>query len=1258
MKRIKYFYFIAFTTFSPLTVQAALLGLSDKPLFLGSNIPPNVFFQLDDSGSMDLEFSMGPYWEACAYDPNITGVYSNTTSCGARASGDDGLRSYGNGAFRNFSYIFNNTDNLFKDGCSSFWTANAIEACPQSGVNDWRAFSADLNRIFYNPNLKYVPWIYTCTDKPCKDVDFNKARSYPVQNQIGYDLVRDLSGFKYDVWIDNRGYNGARPLRAGSVNANTTPNGVVDLWDSHVTVVVYNDKVEVYSVTYAPNAGGLNPTTKLETTITSNAQCYNILGSPDLVRQIFSGQLSYNSQDEDGCQSAKELKTNIANWYSYNRRRSLAARGAVAYVINQYPDFRYGFNTINDAFFKEVPPVGTTNFVPYNDSILDTLMSMPWQIYQTPLRAGLQRVGQYYSNQLTGKANPVTESCQQNYAILITDGYWNDSDGVVSTAIGDVDKDGYPKTLADIAYYYYQNDLNPLLTNNISPSAYDNATWQHMVTYTMGLGLTGKLVEGLNGWPTPALGISSNWGNPYTDDAAKVDDLWHAAFNSKGYFFDIKNPSLSGTALDSVLSNISLRNTSNTSAAQNSSMLNLNSMIYQATVNPTNWQGDVLAYPISLNGSVNPTPAWSAQCLLTGGVCLNPTGNFAGISYTNRVIITRNWNGGNNGIAFRWPSSYTSYKSGGIFPTNLINFMVNAPHDIYTTDSTKITANNNYGKALLEYIRGRRSNEIQFGGSYGFRDRNSILGDIVDSNPLYVPAPYRFYPDNFEAGSYSAFKTANANRTPIIYVGANDGMLHAFNALTGTEVLAYIPGIRDIYKNLPSLSQTNYSHKFFVNGSPTEADIYMSGWKTILAGQLRKGGQGVYALNITSPANFVESKASQIYLWEFTDENDRDIGYVYGNVTIAKVRTGANTSKWAVIFGNGYNNSQSDGFASTSGKAALFILFIDRGIDGTWVADTDYIKIPVGNSNTATPNGLAQPYAVDVDDDYIVDYVYAGDLLGNLWKFDLRNTTPINWKTKASILFTASQSAAGDQPITSPLIVTAHPTGIKSGVMIYFGTGRYLQPTDHNNANQTTQSFYGIWDKLDGTTVTKTKLLKQDIVAEVTPSGSTNAYRVVTSNPISWKSPNQNLGWYLDLKVINTSNKGERQITQPVLRGSNIVFTTLIPNPDICGFGGESWLMEVNAATGGAPTASPFDINNDGVFTASDFLEVLVSGTAKKYAAAGIKSTSGITATPSILVSPDKKTETKVLSGSQGLSTVQENPAMGPLGRQNWRQLY
>ncbi len=1242
--------------------ECALLNLTQTPIPLTTPVPPNIMFDLDDSGSMDWEYIGKPAWEGCAYDPNFTGSFSSQTVCGSQWSGDTGFRSYANGLYLNFSYIFNNSTNIYSvynpSGCayvSSTIGINEIESCPSAGTKEWRFFTSSQNGMYYNPSTTYSPWTYNCTSgTACANANFAAALDYPVSGHSGYTSSRNLAGNKYEVWIDDKGFSGTRPLRAAAVNVTTGANAQVDLWDSHVTVVLNAANAQVYLTTYAPTTTGLNPTTTLQATLTGSG-CYDVLGTNTLVRSIANGTLGWTAQGDSGCLTLDQAKQNYANWYQYARRRSMAARGTIAYIINQYPNFNYGMNTINNNFFITVPPNGTTNFVPYNNNILDTLMQYEWQPQGTPSRSGLAQVGQYYKNALSGKTNPITAACQQNYAILLTDGYWDTGDSLPS-GIADNDGDGISKTLADVAYYYYKNTLQSSWTaNQVIPSVWDPATWLHMVSFTVGFGVAGNLVAGSDGWPNPPLAINGNWGNPFNSDPEKADDLWHAAFDSKGNYVSAQSPTSAAKSLSAILANISLRNASYSSVAQNSTVLNSQSAIYQATVAGT--VGDVQAFPISVTGVLSTTPAWSANCMLTGGPCLNPVGRNTTPSPNSRVVITRNWTGANNGIAFRWPTNYSTFKVSGSLPANMASFLANAPYTANTTTSSQITANQNYGQALLDYLRGARTQEVQNNGTYGFRNRASLLGDIVDSSPVYVPAPYRNYPDSLEASPYSTFKSSNANRTPIIYVGANDGMLHGFNANTGVEVLSYIPGVAQIYQNLPNLSLTTYSHNFFVDGTPTEADAYYGGaWHTILVGNLRNGGQGIYGLDITDPANFTEANASNVYEWEFTDQDDSDLGFVEGNISVAKVWTSSGQSQWAVIFGNGYNNSQASAgaYASTTGRAALYIL-LPGLFNGTWTLNQNYYKILVGTGSVSNPNGLSAPYLADINGDFIVDYVYAGDLQGNMWKFNLTSTTPSNWQTGANILFTASNTAAGDQPITAQPIVGAHPNGIQNGVIVYFGTGKYLETTDNSTTGQTTQSFYAIWDKLSGTsTVTKSQLLQQQILGVA--AGSVGNFRLVSNNTINWTTK---MGWYMNLiESTASSNNGERVVSQPVLRNNNVIFSTLIPSSNVCVPGGSSWLMELSEASGGTPNITPFDVNNDGLFSSADYLTITVSGQSYTQAPAGVQSSVGMTGTPAVFLSPDKKTETKVLSGSQGLGTVTENPATGPAGRQNWRQLY
>lgn len=1246
----------------PFTGESALLNLQQTPLFLGNSVPPNVFIQLDDSGSMDWEFVMAPYWESCAYDPNTTGSFSSATSCGSFVKNDGQMRGYGNGGFRYFSYVYQNSDDLYSDSCNDP-NFNSIQACPSAGTQEWRTFASALNGVYYNPDHTYNAWNGPCLTAGtlCTDASFSSAKSNPIQGSAGYSVTRNLAGGTYEVWIDNKGFSGTRPLRGSALNVTNGANGIVDLWDSHVTIVLNASNAQVYSTTYSPTSSGMNGTKTLQATLSGSA-CYNVLGPSTLVQSIFSGSLGYTSTGGDGCLTLAQAQTNFANWYQYHRRRSLAAKGAIAAIINQYPNFRYGLNTINNNIFTQFPPASATDFTSYNATLLNTLFQYAWQALGTPLRQALQRVGQYYSNQLSGKTNPIIQSCQQNFTILITDGYWNDDN--VSSSIGDADQDGISVTLADVARYYYINDLSPTLANNVVPNAWDPATWQHMVTYTVGFGIVGNLVDtDGDGWPNPPLKTNSNWGNPFTDEAAKADDLWHAAFNSAGFFLDGSDTQAVRDGLAGVLSNIAQRATSAAPVAQNSTVLNISSEIFQSTFNSSNWVGDVLAFPISTTGVISATPSWSASCVLTGGACTFPTGSFAGIAPTNRVIITRNWSGADSGIAFRWPSNYTTYKVSGSLPTNMANFLTNAPYSANTNNNSQITANQAYGQALVDYLRGTRTQELQFGGSYAFRNRTSILGDIVDSAPVYVPAPYRNYPDSMESAAYSTFKSSNSSRTPMVYVGANDGMIHGFNANTGAELIAYIPGITQIYKTLSKLSISPYPHYFFADATPVEGDVFFNGaWHTILVGAMGNGGQGIGAIDITNPSNFSEANASSLYLFEFGDNDDNDLGYIEGSPIIAKVRTGVNQSKWAVIVNNGYNNTQADGNASTVGKAGLYILFIEAGVNGAWVADSSYIEIQVGTGSTTTPNGLSTPFAVDVNGDFIVDYVYAGDLQGNMWKFDLTSNTPTAWKTAATKLYAASYTTPGDQPITAPPVVGPHPNGISNGLMVYFGTGKYLEPTDNTGTGQVTQAFYGIWDQMAGATVPESKLVQQQILGTATTGVAPNnaTYRIVSSNSVNWASGStQNLGWFMNL-IVNgaSSNLGERQISQPLLRNHNVVFSTILPSSDPCAFAGSGWLMEIDSATGGAPNATPFDTNNDGIFSTADYLPIPGSPTGATTAVAAVQSAVGTISTPTVFLTADKSKEVKVLSGSQGLGTVTESPATGPSGRQNWRQLF
>ena len=452
-----------------------------------------------------------------------------------------------------------------------------------------------------------------------------------------------------------------------------------------------------------------------------------------------------------------------------------------------------------------------------------------------------------------------------------------------------------------------------------------------------------------------------------------------------------------------------------------------------------------------------------------------------------------------------------------------------------------------------------------------------MLGDIVDSAPAYVGPPAAGYRAGFETASYPAFAATWSGRRPYLYVGANDGMLHALDAATGAEKFAYVPNL--VFPLLSSLTKPTYANGFTVDGSPAVADVFYSGgWHTLLVSGLRAGGRGLFALDVTDPTRFNEAQAASVVRWEFSDPA---LGHVYAPPQMVKTRNG----RWSVIVGNGYNASGS------GGTAQLFVIDAETG--------ALLRRIDTGAGNASSPNGLSGATAVDVDGDGIVDVAYAGDLDGNLWKFDLSNADPARWQVGigGSPLF----AAGAGKPITSAPDVTVHPKG---GYMVVFGTGRYLGTGDISNND--VQSAYGIWD-YSGTAVTTGQLQTQKIEAD-TASALGTSYRFSTHRvgPATDNVLAEDLahaitrndyytnkrGWTIDLPT-----SGERIVVDPDIRGGLATFTTSIPTAEVCSYGGTSWRINVDVFTGNRPDTATFDTNGDKRVTSADFLRINASAT-------------------------------------------------------------
>jgi type IV pilus assembly protein PilY1 len=1004
---------------------------------------------------------------------------------------------------------------------------------------------------------------------------------------------------------------------------------------------------------------------------------------------------------------------NFANWYSYYRSRLLMAKTTASQAFATLPrNVRVTRQTLGDTSIPAVkifddisPTTDRTDFFTWLKNLTAS--------GSTPMRQAFVRAGNFFSKPLGNAKDPYVTtpgvaqsgpeySCRQNFNILITDGQWNDDTAfspdpgnnydntavnLPSSTLGFTTSpytytpqlpyaDGYtpgsgdPTTLADIAFYFWVHDLRSDLADNVpmyirdTTTDYNNdghvddtdtflnplndpATWHHMVNFTIPLGLTGELVYHDNYYQSPFTD-PANQALSYTkwpevtsvgsSEAAKVDDLWHAAINSRGGFYPASDPKTLVDSLSSVLNSVSQRTGTASALTVSTATYQTSTNVYQTQYTSTDWHGDLVAYSIS-NLS---TPLWSANSLLNTQLATSADA-------ANRIVITYKPTGVGvgTGVPFEWASLSSAQQS------------------LLSLDQ-------------VNYLRGDNSKVSSQGGS--FRNRTNMLGDIVDSTPTYVGPPDRFFPDSLESAPYSSFKSTYSGRKNMVYVGANDGMLHAFDAATGAEKFAYIPS--SVYGNLANLTSPGYGHSFYVDGTATSRDAFFGGaWHTVLVGGLNHGGQGIYALDITDPSSFSsETTAAAKVLWEFTDANDADLGYTYSQPTVAKMNS--TTSQWAAIFGNGYNNTVSDSYASSTGDAVLYIVDIKTGTllkkFDTGVGTT---QDPLGQGR---PNGLATVGVADINGDYTVDYIYAGDLFGNLWKFDVSDPDPTNWtitqyQGKNAPLFTATDASGNAQPITTAPVISAN--AYASGIIVNFGTGAFLQSSDLTDTSE--QTFYGVWDRNNSTnapTITRANLLAQTILATNTTQFATTNARVTSSTTLNWYQgsglpptptgsvTDSYLGWYLDLQDSTSATPalGERVINTPIVFSNHLIFISSIPTTaDPCLASGSSWIYELNASNGLPFPTSVFDYNNDKNLGVGD----LVHYNSKDVVGSGIQfqnegRLTGLTllsnGTSTLGAKPGQSGSSSCLglsSSSSGKTNTINLQCYGTTGRRSWTQL-
>jgi type IV pilus assembly protein PilY1 len=885
----------------------------------------------------------------------------------------------------------------------------------------------------------------------------------------------------------------------------------------------------------------------------------------------------------------------------------------------------------------------------------------------TPSHLMIDEAGKYLSRTDLGinspwAATPGTQetpllSCRKSFHIFMTDGGWNSAEATNTNNHVDTSGPDYQRitrggnadgtaftlpdgvqyainsdqtrlyrdswggtglsTLSDLAFYYWSRDLQPGLTNNVRKSPKDQlpaenfgttanpatlesywnprnnpATWQHMVNYTIGFNdaatWTGAptfsgdtfaglapLIRGTSNWPSPFCGTGNNsacdGGTGYNarENERKVE-LWHAALNSRGRFVPAPNAAALVTAFQGILDDI-LTQTANplVSIASSSSRLRTDGFAYVAGFNSERWSGDLGAYTIAAGTNVvSSTPTWTAASQLDA----------ATFNVTNRLVLTTR--------------SDTLAGTPFLF-ANLSNAQKTA---IQGGDSATVGTNR------VNYVRGDRTQEVQNGGT--LRRRDSRLGDIVNSNIWHTGRPLRM---SFEHTGHAAFRNTFASRTAVLYVGANDGMLHAFNAATGQELMAYVP--QGVYANLRGYTLTNYGHRFFVDGHPFTGDVDTSGsgtgngatptWKTMLIGGLAGGGKGYFVLDVTNPVAFGSNPttfAATGVVMDKTDGADADVGHIY-SLPVVDAVTGTraeqvvklNNGRWAVIMGNGVN--------STNERPVLLIQYLD--------GSKELLKI-VANSTTGQSNGLSAPRLVDVNGDGKMDVAYAGDLQGNLWKFNLTQTTDSQWgvsnwsggtttcknATNCAPLYVAQDGSSTRQPISAAPLWIAHPLG---GVQVLFGTGRNLQDADRTSTS--VQTIYSLWDKstytspggvltaVDGNNITtgRSALVQQTVVGAVTSTASgaeaATDYYNTSENTIAYSRADNTAkrGWYLDLPASR-----ERVLANPQLfEGQKTIIGSTVPKTgasgETCDFDTvteDNWINVFNMISG-APSKTP-----------------------------------------------------------------------------------
>ncbi|MGQ5525006.1 pilus assembly protein [Chitinimonas sp. PSY-7] len=735
--------------------------------------------------------------------------------------------------------------------------------------------------------------------------------------------------------------------------------------------------------------------------------------------------------------------------------------------------------------------------------------------------------------------SPIKYRCQKNFQIIITDGDPS-GDTNLSAAMADPALRSYGIAVPSDGVGKVQNNLKRISQFMFEQDMRPSGTDMDGVDF--------------NDAQFPKQNVST-YTVGFALDTQMLKDV---AAASGGKYYTANNEKELTDSLTNALASILSQRSNAGGIAVASSVKSANNFAYQPLFNPDGWYGELSRYKIT-DGKIDTSSKLDAGLVLTNR------------GPDSRVILSAKLDKATVPFAFNDAAGLAAMSD---------------------KQKELLGGNTAEQQKIIRYIRGAKDKDL--------RERKSLLGDFIDTQPAFIGAPSSFSTES----TFNSFKSAQKSRN-MVFIGANDGMMHGFNAETMSEIGAYIPSM--VYRNLKVLSNPKYGiaggldapHVYHVSGAVATADVKASsGWKTYLVSGLGQGGQGYFALDVTSEKNFDNSSPKEAVKWELNDQNEPQIGYTFAKPVIWGVRDGGKIRP-AVVLTNGYENDFDDGQSGGNKVAKIGVLYIVDIETGTLIK-----KIEVKDSK-----GLSAPHGVDDLADGVLDYVYAGDQEGNMWRFDLTDSDPKNFTVAEKPIF----KAPGNQPIIQkPVVMEVH--GEKSaggetyrGNLVMFGTGKLLTTEDRNSTSG--QALYGILDVMDKTpkTVQMSDLVEQKVLPTTATEKKGN-FRVVTDNKVELKVEQKNdgstkKGWYLNLPTST-----ERQTATPQILGDKVIFGTgVMTSTKVCTPGGAGWMMVLDPFTGSTPRSpknnkkySFIDINGDKKVNGGDKVKV---GTMEEYVA-------------------------------------------------------